>query len=278
MTFGVYAKGDYSQVIIASEFSTLAFVGKATYGARSGITGLGFGPYYMNQYGTILYNWPQSSIYSYTFNAGGRDVVFFAYAPHPQKCCLISASKAVDGTYTLYIASQPAGATSFIPEVYCFANINTSATSGHGMNVWKSDGSIAFSTAEKILLVKRYYTATFPASNLTPTYGYPGSITYVGNSGSQSNTSISYIAPAVSAPQAISKPILYLPSYQTAGARSPGSSYYFYELLGAYNPTTSNLELEWVNTTFGVFGFGGNTYQTNSRNGFAMIADGAEYD
>ncbi len=278
MTFGLYTKGDYSQMIVSSEANNLVFVGKANYGSRSGITGNGFGPYYFNQFGTILYNWPQSSTYSYTFNAGGRDVVFFAYAPYPQKCCLISASKAVDGTYTLYIASQPAGSTSFVPEVYCFAKINSASSSGYGINVWKSDGSIAFSTSAKVLLVKKYYNSTFPSSNLTPTLGYPGPITYVGNSGSQSSTSISYISPVDSISQTITKPILYLPSYQTAGARSSGGQYFFYELLGSYNSTTTNLELEWVNTDFGSFGFGGVTYQTNSRNGFAMIADGSDYD
>ena len=278
MTFGLYTKGNYSQMIVSSEANTLVFVGKATFGSRSGITGTGFGPYYYNNFGTILYNWPQSSIYSYTFNASGRDVVFFVYAPYPQKCSLISASKAGDGTYTIFIASQPAGATTFVPEVYCFAKTNTAASSGYGMNVFKSDGAVAFTTAEKVLIVKKYYNGTFPASNLVPTYGSPGSITYVGNSGSQSVQTISYISPVDSISQTISKPIIYLPSYQTAGARNFGSQYYFYELLGSYNSSTTNLELEWVNTNFGVFGFGGVTYQTSARTGFAMVADGANYD
>jgi len=278
MTFGLYTKGDYSQMIVSSEANTLAFVGKATFGARSGITGSGFGPYYYNNFGTILYNWPQSSIYSYTFNAGGRDVVFFVYAPYPQKCSLISASKAVGGTYTIFIASQPAGSTSFIPTVYCFAKTNTATTSGYGMNVFKADGSVAFTTSEKVLIVKKYYNATFPASNILARTGSPGSITYVGNGASQSSATISYISPTDAISQTITKPILYLPSYQTAGAASTGGQYFFYELLGSYNSSTTNLELEWVNTDFGSFGFGGVTYQTNSRNGFAMIADGADYD
>jgi hypothetical protein len=275
MTFGLYSKGDYSQMIISSEANTLAYVGKATFVSRAGWIEPGRAPYYYTDGSVVLYNFPICSIYRYTFNAGGRDVVFFQYSPYPQKSSLIIATKGGDGTYDLSIASQPAGPTSFIPTVYCFAKTNTASSSGYGMNVWKADSSIAFSTAEKALIVKKYYTGTFQASNLTPMYSRE-QLSYVGNGPNQYATTISYIPPVDSIAQTISKPILYLPSYQTAGARAPQSSYQVYELLGAYNPSTTNLEVEWVSPAFG--GFNPTTYQTNARTGFAMVADGADYD
>jgi hypothetical protein len=275
MSFGLYTKGDYSQMIISSEANTLAYVGKATFVNREGYINPGYAPYYFTNGPVVYYNFPICSVYSYTFNAGGRDVVFFQYAPYPQKSSLISASKDAGGTYTLYIASQPAGATSFIPTVYCFAKTNTASSSGYGMNVWKADSSIAFTTAEKALIVKEYYTGTFQYSNMTPMVGST-QVVFVGNSPNQYATTISYIPPADSIPQTITKPILYLPSYQTAGAKAPQWTFQVYELLGAYNPSTTNLEVEWVGAGSG--GFNPTTYQTNARTGFAMVADGADYD
>lgn len=275
MSFGIYSKGDYSQMIISSEANTLVYVGKATFVSRSGNVQAGYAPYYFTNGSVVYYNLPMSSVYSYTFNAGGRDVVFFQYAPYPQKACLIVASKDSGGTYNLSIASQPAGATSFVPTVYCFAKTNTASSSGYGMNVWKGDSSIAFTTSQKALIVKKYYTGTFQYSNMTPMVGST-SVSYVGNSPNQFATTISYIPPTDSISQTITKPILYLPSYQTAGAKAPQSSFEIFELHGAYNPSTTNLEVEWINPAGG--GFNPTTYQTNARTGFAMVADGADYD
>jgi hypothetical protein len=281
MTFGINTKGDYSQMIISSEVDTLTFIGKATFVVRQGVTPRGPSdspprwPYYYF-IDITYYNFPRGSIYEFTFDSGGRDVVFFVYAPYPSKCSLMRASKDASGIYSISVGSQNGGSTSYVPEVYCFAKTNT-VSSGYGINVYKSDGSVSFTTSSKILIVKKYYTGTFPASNLQVQRAGSGPY-YTGNSGSNVIT-VSSIAPVDSISQTITKPILYLPSVETAARyNSIVYDYYFYELLGAYNPSTTNLDLEWVNLAT-VLSFSAQpTYQSPARNGFAILADGADYD
>ena len=282
MTFGLISKGDYSQLLFSTEAETLTFIGKATFTTRQGVPP---GPvnglqnnwaYYFYSNGVTYYNFPRGSIYNYTFNSGGRDVIFFVYAPYPAKCSLMRASKNANGTYDISVGSQNGGSSTYVPEVYCFAKANTVA-SGYGMNLYKSNGSIAFTTASKILIVKQYYAGTFQSSNIQ-NYQTRYSGSFVANSGNRGSPTITSIAPVDSGSRPVTKPILYLPSIETA-VRWLSYEYWFYELLGSYNPSTTNLDVEWVNTaTVFIFNTKPPTYQSIARNGFAMVADGADYD
>jgi hypothetical protein len=275
MSDGLFLSGDNSSLLVTTESESLVFIGKATFVSRQGITGAGFGPLYNSTTGITLYNWPQASIYNFTFASAGKDAVYFVYAPYPYKAS-ISGVERVSGTDTIYVTSQPAGSTTFVPTVYAFAAASVAQTSGYGVNVFKSDGTPAFTTADNIMFANKIYSSTAQASNIQPLYA-PNGITYVGNGPNYNSATISYIAPTASDGAAIAKPIIYFPAPQTAVARNFGSQRYFYELAAAYNPTSSDLELEWVNSFFG-FSSSTATFNVPSLPFFAMVADGALYD
>lgn len=272
MTYGLQIQGDSGQLLLSSESNNLVFAGKATFTSRQGITGSGFGPLYYTYSGTTLYNFPQSSIYNYTFDSGGRDCIFFVTSDYPYKNAVIAASRS-GSTYTIAIGSQPAGSTGYVPTVYCFARSTSTGNSGYGMTIYKSTGETAFTTNDRILMINKIYTPSTQYSNLQN--GVYSSLHYVANGGSSGSPTITYHSPIAEA-GTITKPILYLPSYQT-GTHYNGTQGAFYELLGAYNPSSNNLEMEWVCTFFqGFANFG--EQQINARTGFAMLADGAIYD
>jgi hypothetical protein len=275
MSHGLFLSGDNSSLLVTTESESLVFIGKATFISRQGITGAGFGPLYSSITGPILYNWPQASIYNFTFASAGKDAVYFVYAPYPYKVS-ISGVERVSGNDTIYVVSQPAGSTTFIPTVYAFAAASVAQTSGYGINVFKADGTPAFTTADNVMFANKIYNSIAQPSNLQP-FRTPGGLTYASNGPDSNVATISYIAPTASDNAAIAKPIVYFPAPQTAVARNFGSQRYFYELAAAYNPTSSNLELEWINTFFG-FSSSTDTFNVPSLPFFGMVVDGALYD
>jgi hypothetical protein len=275
MSYGISLAGDNSSLLINSESQSLTFLGKPTFVSRQGITGSGYGPLYFTTFGVTLYNWPQCSVYNYTFNAGTNNVIYFVYSPHPYKSSVISVQKS-GSTDTISIVSQPAGSTSFIPTLYAFTASVVPQTTGYGFNVFKSNGSCAFSTQENILFANKIYSFTGQASNLQATSAV-GGLTYAGNGPSSGSATISYITPSASDGVAITKPIVYFPAPQTAVFRSSGSQRFFYELCASYNPSTFNLEIEWINGFFESI-LSSINYNVPSLPGFAMVADGALYD
>ena len=263
-------------MLISSEVNSLVFIGKATFISKQGtFAQTGYSPRYYSPYGVPFYNLPIAVVFNYTFDSGGRDAIFMVYAPYPNKSSLISASRS-GNIYTIGVMSQPAGASSFIPTIYCFSSTNSAGNTGNGITVRKSDGSVAFTSNDKILTIKGYYNASFQASNLLSVFYQ--SFNYGANGPSATSQTISYIPPQNTIINGIAKPIIYMPSYQTSVVRVSGGIAYIYELSGAYNPTSKNLEIEWCCGFFGFLGSGQPNYQTNSRIGFAMVVDGADYD
>jgi hypothetical protein len=273
MTYGLLTKGEFNQMIFSTETYTQVFIGKATYVNTQGYAN--YGPYYATipDFG-IMYNWPVAAIVQYTFNSGGRDAIFYTYTPYPGKSAIISASRS-GNIYTIFIASQPAGPLSVIPEVYCFARTAVTTPSGYGMTLYKQDGTIAMTTQDKLLLNKYIYQFNSPASNLvTASVGFLG---YVGNSGSSSTITQQIVSPLAGANQTISKPILHFASSQLATRRNTNvGSTYLYELCASFNPTTKNAHLEWVSVTFTSTNIANSAVP--ARNSLVMVADGAEYD
>jgi hypothetical protein len=273
MTYGLFTKGDYNQMIFSTETYTQVYIGKATHVNTQGYAN--YGPYYatISGFGT-MYNWPVAALVQYTFNSSGRDAIFYTYTPYPGKSSIVSASRS-GNIYTIFIACQPAGPLSVIPQVYCFARTAVTAPSGHGMTLYRQDGTIAMTTQDKLLLNKYIYQFNSAASSLVN--ASVGSLNYVGNSSSRSTITEQIIAPLTGANQTISKPILHFASSQLATRRNTNiASTYLYELCASFNPTTKNAHLEWVSTTF--TGTNISTYAIPSRSSLIMVADGSDYD
>ena len=163
-----------------------------------------------------------------------------------------------------------------IPAVYAFAETNTTQTSGYGFNIFTELGAPAFSTQDNILLANKIYQFSGQPSNLQETR--IGSLYYVGNGPNTGATTISTVAPVATDGVGITKPILYFPAPESAVFRgSVSRQRFFYELAASYNPSTTNLEVEWVNTFFQSSSPIVN-YNVPSQNNFAMVVDGALYD
>jgi hypothetical protein len=271
MTYGLLTKGDYNQMIFSTETYTQVYAGKATHVNTQGYAN--YGPYYatLPNFG-IIYNWPVAALLQYTFDSGGRDAIFYTYTPYPGKSAIISASRN-GNIYTIFIACQPAGPLSVIPEVYCFTRTSVTNPSGYGMTLYKQDGSIAMTTQDKLLLNKYIYSANAMASNLVDQRYYGGNLSYVGNGSSLSSITEQIVAPLTGANQSVSKPILHFASSELAIR-----SRWFYELCASFNPTTKNVHLEWISTNLSSI-FGSNTtISVPARNVLLMVADGSEYD
>lgn len=270
MSYGIYTKGDFNQVLLSADSSSLSFMGKATFVSKQGSYNQ---PLYMQPSGyPPIYNWPAAGLYNYTFNSGGKECIFFVTNEYPRKNAVVAASLS-GNIYTLTVAAQSDGDSNYVPEVYCFHKSNSLGNSGYGMTLYKDSGEIAFTTNDKVLIINKIYTPNTQYSNLTEANF--GSLSYVGNGNSPYNKTISYHNPIADSSSPV-KPIIYTPSYQTA-VRYIQYQSAFFELLSVYNPSTNQVEYEWCCPFFQSFANYG-TYQTSARTGFTMIADGSKYD
>ena len=272
MSFGIYTKGDYSQVLISTESDTPVFIGKPTFVRKSGNT---YNTYYFIYSGYTLYNEPVCSFFEYTFDSGGRDAIFFIYAPYPNKCSIVGTSKS-GSVYSITVCCQQ-GTGAFTPELYAFAKTNTVGNTGNGISVYRADGSTAFTSKDKILMIKGFYNGTVQYSNLQESRIF--SAYYVGNGPSYTSTTINYINPTDTFTESISKPIVYLTCPQSTLCRSD-SVYrsYFYELIGLFNNSTKQIEIEWASPSSFPSGSYITPIQSPSRDAFFMVANGADYD
>jgi hypothetical protein len=53
---------------------------------------------------------------------------------------------------------------------------------------------------------------------------------------------------------------------------------YFYELIGSFNNSTKQMEIEWGSPADFASGSFITPVQSSARNGFFMVANGADYD
>jgi hypothetical protein len=274
MSFGLYTQGDYSQVLISTESDTPVFIGKATFVRKSGNTEL---QYYAISFrtGATFFNYPLCSFFEYTFDSGGRDAIFFVYAPYPNKCCIAGNNKS-GNIYSIVLCCQQ-GSGAFTPELYAFAKTNSAGNTGSGISVYRSNGSTAFTSKDKILLVKGFYDGTIQYSNLQEVRVGDGY--YVGNSPNYTQKTITYLSPTNPLTESISKPIVYVTSPQSTLFRSRTvSRAYFYELIGAFNNSTKQMEIEWGSPADFLTSSSVTPVQSLARNGFFMVANGADYD
>lgn len=272
MSFGLYTQGDYSQVLISTESNTPVFIGKPTFIRRSGTTQNSF---YNVYNGVPFYNLPYCSFFEYTFDSGGRDTIFFIYAPAPNKCSLAATSRS-GNVYSIVVACQQ-GTGTFTPELYAFAKTTTVGNTGSGISVYRADGSTAFTSKDKILLIKGFYNGSVQYSNVQEANYF--ALYYVGNGPSYTTKTINYLNPVDAISESISKPIVYLTSPQSALAKSNTVfRAYYYELIGTYNNSTKQLEIEWASPASFVTSASVPTIQSPARDGFFMVANGADYD
>lgn len=271
MSYGIYTKGDSNQLLISSESNSLSFMGKATFVSKQGAYA---SPLYLTWGGVDLYNSPLSGLYNYTFNSGGKECIFFVSNDYPRKNAIVGASLS-GSIYTITVAAQSAGDGNYTPVVYCFHKSSSLGNNGYGMTVYKNNGEVAFTTNDRVLIINKIYTPNTQYSNLTNASF--SSLRYTGNSGNYNAKTISYHYPIADSGTPV-KPIVYTPAHQTAVNYNP-SAYQaaFYELLGAYNSGTNQMEYEWCCPFTSSFSNYGN-YQTAARTGFTMIADGSQYD
>jgi hypothetical protein len=271
VTFGLSTVGDYGQILFSTDTYSQIYLGKATYVSTQGYAN--YGAYYAFINGTTLYNWPVAAVIRYTFDSGGRDVIFYTYTPYPAKSAVVSANKS-GNVYTVFVAVQPAGPLSVIPTLYCFGRANSASTSGYGMNLYREDGTIAMSSQDKQLINKYIYFTNTPASNLVAVRA--AGFDYVGNSGNQNVITQQIVSPISGPTQAVSKPIVFCASSQLATGRNPNvSSVWLYELCASFNSSTKNIHLEWISVSFT---FGSFVSSVPQRTGLIMVADGADYD
>jgi len=272
MTFGLSTVGDYGQVLFSTETYSQVFLGKATHVSTQGYST--YGPYYAFLNGRTFYNWPVSALVEYTFDSGGRDVIFYTYTPYPGKSAVVSANK-IGNTYTIFVAVQPAGPLSVIPTIYCFGRTNSTSASDYGMILYREDGTTAMSTQDRQLINKYVYYTNTPASNLVAQNNVSG-IYYVGNSGNPDAVTQQIVSPVAGPTQTVSKPIVYCASSQLAAGRNTNiGRTFFYELCASFNAATTNIHLEWVSVTFTSLNI---VSPVPQRTGLIMVADGADYD
>jgi hypothetical protein len=275
MTYGLYAQGDYSQVLFSSEADSLVFIGKPTFTRRSGF---GYNNRYLSSQGssggTVFYNGPMGAFYEFTFDSGGKDAIFFSYTPYPYKCAIVATSRS-GNTYSIVTVSQ----VGIVPQLYAFSKSSTVSNSGNGLAIYRADGSTAFTTKDKLLLINAFYYGNVQNSNVQD-YSYGSIGRYVGNSNNGNVTTVNYLNPVDPINVPISKPIIYVTSPQSAIASANSGSYqtYFYELLGAFNNNTSQMELEWCTPSLFSNFRPITVVQSPARTGFFMVADGATFD
>lgn len=274
MSNGIVVNGDGNSLLFSTETNGLFFQGKATfYKVYQSLT--------IDYAAGSVYNWPQARFYEYriTLPASIPTILPFIYNPIAKRVAIINVRKLDSTTWEiLTIActnpneSLPAiSSTTYIPTIYVFSNyIDAAVNVNYGINVFGPLGNATFTTNERPLIIKTYYSGQVPYSNLTTVASY---------NGRNGPLNIKYITwfNAVSPVPSLSKPAIYYSSNQTCRINSTGFIEIF-DSTARFDPTNNQLGIEWAGTGSYYDSSGVSTLQSTTTPFFAFIIDAAQYD
>ena len=261
MAYGFEARNQNNNILISDKSYNCVYIGKAGLYAAYNPLGTSRYWYLSTRYGDVQ-SW---CIRVFRIDSGGRDVIPFIYIPWPNFCTVFYFTK-IGNIQEFWIGSQ----VNITPEVYCFAKSTSVGKTGWGMSVFDANEKLTFTSTDNILRLKAAYNAYTPNSSLYFDDRYVDD-TYT--HGSAAGTYVNAPLNAITGP--ITKPAINYNSFGTASIyRANSYSGAYYEAGARYNPSTTNLETQWLVVADGGGGF---TQNTPARDEIALLIDGANY-
>lgn len=279
MSNGIVVNGDGNSLLFSTETKGLFFEGKASfYQVYSSETA----DYQYNNDIGIIYSLPKIIFYEYriTLPSSVQTILPFIYNPVGKRVAIVNTRKLDSTTWEILTVActnpneglPVISSTTYIPSIYVFSDtIDAAANVGNGINVFGASGNVVFTTNERPLIIKGYYSGQVPYSALVTSGAYDGR-----NGPDRTLKTITWFNPASSLP-AISKPALYYSSNQTCRINSTGFIDVFDSTAVLEGGGTGRLGIEWANSAR-FYSPGDPTQQSTVTPFFALLIDGAQYD
>lgn len=288
MSYGMTVNGDNNRLLFSTSVNGMFFQGKATLQTvfPDSESGQLITVDYSTQpnTGRTYFNVPNATTYEFriTLPSTVTSIMPFIYNSVNKRVAFLTIYRLSSTVWQIYVyaCTNPNTTGNFpstvnIPQVYVFSDfIGSNVNTGYGVNTFRENGKVTFSTNAKPLIFKALYSGNVSFSNLTINQDFPFSWIGNGSGYSQNITSYNSVLPSSS----ISKPAIFFSGNQTTRRRNPATgSVWVFEATARFLSGTNQLAVEWARV-FTTFSLSNINEQSTTPPFTALIIDAAQYD